>query len=146
MKMKTLLILFILNIACSNTAKTTNDSKSTSIKDDNHTIKMTLKRNFVKLKEEANFKIKKITQVNKSLDIFVTYSGGCGDEHQFELISNGKIDKNGVVDFYLVDQTKGDNCKMMLMQTKHFDISKISKKKKLTSFRINDGRKIEFKK
>lgn len=146
MKMKTLLILFILNIACSNSAKITNNSKSNNLKEDNHVMKMTLKRNYVKIKEEANFKIKNITQLNQSLDIFVTYSGGCGEEHQFELITNGKIDKSGVIDFYLVDHTKGDNCKMMLMQTKHFDISKVSKKKKITSFRVNDGKINAFKK
>jgi len=111
---------------------------------DDTPIVLTYKRDFVKPVALASFKMKEIVQLDKSLEIEVHYSGGCGDTHQFELITNGNIDQNGVLDFYLVDNTKGDNCKMLLMEKKSFDISKVASKSKITAFRINDKQLTTF--
>lgn len=106
-------------------------------------IDLTYDTDYVKSSEIPFFKIQKIIQLDKNLAVSLQYSG-CGIPHQFELITNGNIDVNGIIDFQLVDKTTGDYCKMMLIRTKYFDISKINKKSSVTGFRLNNGEMKSF--
>ena len=142
--MKVLILIILASFGC-NTNKATTKSKSTIGDGDITEVrKMTVKRSYKKSDERLAFKIKDIKQLDNTISIDLQYSG-CGAEHDFELISTGKVGSDGVVDLYLVDNTKGDMCKMMIMKTKHFDISKFNRKAKVTGFRLNDSKVISFK-
>lgn len=106
-------------------------------------IDLTYKKSFKKSTQVPAFKIKSFKQVNENLEVNLQYSG-CGNPHEFELFTNGKVDKNGIVDFYIEDKTKGDNCKMLLMRTKYFNISKINKTTTVKGFRLNDSKETTF--
>lgn len=142
--MKILILILLSTFACSTTNKTANTKTlNTEGSDIPEVMKMTVKRSY-KFQEITKFKIKGIKQLDNTIAVDVQY-GGCGGEHDFELFSTGKITDKGVVNLYLVDNTTGDNCKMLLKRTKHFDISKFNKNAKVTGFKLNDGELISFK-
>jgi len=144
MKMKILILIILASFGCSTTNKTTTNSKTLNSGDLPTIRKMTIKKSYKKTDERIAFKIKGIKQLDNTIAVDVQFSG-CGKDHDFELISNGKVGNDGVVNLYLVDNTKGDYCKMLLMRTKHFDVSKYNKKSIVTGFKINDGELISFK-
>lgn len=142
------ILMSILLVSC---ASQTQNSSKKNLKIINQTAQggiipkeIIVQKKIEKSEEQLRFKISNIEQKAYALAIDVQYGGGCVDEHIFDLYTNGIIDKNGVIDFYLLHQTT-DNCKMLLMRTQYFDISKVINKKKMTHFRINDGEKFEFK-
>jgi hypothetical protein len=107
-------------------------------------IDLTYQKNYKKGNETPAFRIKSMSQQDENLEVNLQYSGGCGDPHQFELISNGDLDAEGIVDFYLIDNTVGDNCKMLVMKTKYFNITKMNKKSEIKGFRLNDSKVTSF--
>ena len=145
--MKILVLLLMANFACTTTNKNFSENsvvKSAIVNSENEKQEIIIddinvKRKFDKADEEMRFKIKNITQKDDALMVEVQYSGGCVDNHVFELYSTGKPDENGVIDMFLLHKTKGDLCKMLLMQPRVFDISKLSNRKNFTTFRINGG-------
>ena len=143
--MKILFLIVLANFACTTTNKNFSENslvKSAVAKSENEKQEIIIddinvQRKFDKTDEEMRFKIKNITQKDDALVVEVQYSGGCVDNHVFELYSTGKPDENGVIDMFLLHKTKGDLCKMMVMQPRVFDISKLSNRKNFTTFRIN---------
>lgn len=143
--MKILFLIVLANFACTTTNKNFSENslvKSAVAKSENEKQEIIIddinvQRKFDKTDEEMRFKIKNITQKDEALVVEVQYSGGCVDNHVFELYSTGKPDENGVIDMFLLHKTKGDLCKMLLMQQRVFDISKLSNRKNFTTFRVN---------
>lgn len=138
--MKYLLLIILASYGCCSSNKTTTnqDPNAPEVRS------MTIKKSFKKTTEEQIlFRVNGIKQLDNTIAVDVEYSG-CGGEHDFELISNGSVSKDGIVKLYLVDNTKNDNCKMMIMKTKHFDIAKHNKSK-VKGFKLNDSETITFK-
>lgn len=145
MKMKTLAFILLTSMGCT-TANNTNTEntivKSEQAQEQTQEIEieeLIVKRKFDIAEDEMDFKIRKIQLKENLLEVRVSYGGGCVDPHVFELYTTGKTDSQGVLDFTLLHKTKGDLCKMMLMQYKIYDISKMTKRKNFVSYRINGG-------
>lgn len=146
MKMKILMIMFLATMGCTNTNSNISENsvvksaKAQAQENERQEViieDITVKRKFDKTDAEMRFKIKNIVQKDEALMVEVSYSGGCVDNHVFELYSTGKPDENGVVDLFLLHKTTGDMCKMLLMQNRVFDISKLTKRKNFVSYRLN---------
>lgn len=133
----------ITSFSCSNTTKLQKSKFVAGDGSEVFTKKLVLNKKFVKPSLAPAFKINAINMLADIVGIDVQFSG-CGQTHDFELVSNGETDENGIVDIYLTDKTTGDNCRMMLMETKYFNITRFSNKKKINGFRINDGDLTKF--
>lgn len=144
---KLMIMVLLTSVAC-NSSKNTTDSKNKMLIETNNekeTRAIIIKKKFEKTDEQLRFKIKKIVQKEDALVVDVTFGGGCVDNHVFELYSTGTPDDNGIIDLFLLHKTE-DNCKMLLMQQRVFDISKLNKRKSFTSFRLNNSDVLQVKK
>lgn len=146
MKMNFLILIILTSMGCTSTVNSISENevvKSAQAEAQEEKRQeviiedITVKRKFDKTDAEMRFKIKGIEQKDEAIMIAVSYSGGCVDNHIFELYSTGKPDENGVVDLFLLHKTTDDLCKMLLMQNRVFDISKLTKRKNFVSYRIN---------
>jgi hypothetical protein len=77
-----------------------------------------------------------------ALLVELEYGGGCIDPHVFELISDAEINKDGIVDMWLLHKTHDDLCKALIKRQLVFDISYITtlKSKKLKAIRFNNDK------
>jgi hypothetical protein len=77
----------------------------------------------------------------------VQYGGGCIKPHVFKLVTDGIIDKEGGMDFYLLHKTHDDMCKALLMEDLIFDLAQIYslKSEVLSNIRLNKMPKIDLK-
>lgn len=152
MKMKILFFILLANFGCSSSSKNLSENAIIKSAQANSEIQeiiideLYVKRKFDKKSEELRFKINKIEQQDAALKIDVQFGGGCLDNHVFELYTTGKPDENGVVDMYLLHKTTGDLCKALLMQPRYYNIGKLTNRKNISAFRINDSQVISLTK
>lgn len=76
-------------------------------------------------KQDLLFNINEVGVENKQLKVNLQYGGGCVKPHVFELVTNGLIDKNGNMSFYLLHKTHNDKCKALLIENHVFDLTKV---------------------
>lgn len=132
--------------SCKNTANTSGHKNTIS----NETVeqastavkKIEVDKRFEVIVEDLQFNLKKVQVEGNYLKAEVTYSGGCIDNHEFELVTSGSIKEDGIMDIWLLHKTKGDECKKMFVEERYFDISKILRLRsnKLKGFRVNEDK------
>ena len=98
-------------------------------------------------KQDLLFHINKMAIKDKILLVQVQYGGGCVKPHEFELITNGIINKEGGMDFYLLHKTHNDMCKALLIEDLTFNLEKLYNLQSnvLKNIRINKMPKIDLK-
>lgn len=98
-------------------------------------------------KQDLLFHIKDLVIKDKTLLVQVQYGGGCVKPHVFELVTDGVIDKDGIMDFYLLHKTHNDMCKALLFEDLSFDLAQLYSLKSsvLKNIRVNKLPKIDLK-
>lgn len=142
MKMNIFLLLLLSVLACNSQKNAVEqvDENGTAIKK----LQINKKSDAID-KQQMYFKIKNIKVKDGILSARLDYGGGCVKNHIFEIESNGKVSEEGVLPIYILHKTE-DNCKMMIMENRSFDISKFYNKKKVKAIQINHGEVILLKK
>ena len=76
-------------------------------------------------KEDLLFHLLEAFLTNQVLELEVQYGGGCIKPHEFVLVSDGIIDENGLMKFYLLHKTHDDHCKALIIENLSFDLKKL---------------------
>ena len=98
-------------------------------------------------KQDLLFHINKMNIKDEKLNVQVQYGGGCVKPHVFELVTNGVINKDGTMEFFLLHKTHNDMCKALLIEDLSFDLAQLYglKSNVLTHISLNKMPKIELK-
>jgi hypothetical protein len=78
-------------------------------------------------KQDLLFYINHLSIKDQILSIQVQYGGGCVKPHLFELVTDGLIDKEGGMEFYLLHKTHNDICKALILEDLTFDLKLLYK-------------------
>lgn len=91
-------------------------------------------------KEDLLFQMVSANLMDQVLNIQVQFGGGCISVHQFELVTNGVITADGVMEFFVLHKTHDDYCKALLIKDLTFNLNEIYnlESEKLKSIKLNN--------
>ena len=128
MKLKSLylLALVLVVVGCSSSKKTTetvSSGKTESVAIKDNLKKVTVVDTFDKYNNRGSFKIGSTAVINNSIEVEVTYSGGCA-QHNFTLYSTENYQKSlpPKLSLLLVHDNGGDACREQITETILFNI------------------------
>ncbi|MCD8528598.1 MAG: hypothetical protein LRY27_01120 [Chitinophagales bacterium] len=71
------------------------------------------------------YKINLTDLKDQVLKVNVQYGGGCVHPHVFELVTDGIVNNEGVMDFTLLHKTHNDLCKALIVKDYYFDLGEV---------------------
>lgn len=76
-------------------------------------------------KQDLLFNINELSIENNQLIAVVQYGGGCVKPHVFELVTDGLINEDANMNFYILHKTHDDKCKALIIEKLSFDLNNL---------------------